>query len=120
MDRKTLGPDHVDTITVLERLAFNLQRAGDYARAQILEEQALAAAERVLGPDHPLTGQALRVLGQVLVELGDYPAAFQYQSRALAILEARVGKDAVEVGDTLVTMRSEERRVGKEGRSRWS
>ncbi|MFO7253414.1 MAG: tetratricopeptide repeat protein, partial [Actinomycetes bacterium] len=53
------GPDHPNTLTSRNNLAYAYQAAGDLNRAIPLYERTLADAERILGPDHPNT-QAIR------------------------------------------------------------
>ena len=51
-----LGPDHPDTLTTRNNLAFAYQDAGRPGRGdRRCYEQTLADRERVLGPDHPDT-----------------------------------------------------------------
>ena len=52
---RVLGPDHPDTLTSRNNLAYAYVAAGRAAEAIPLHEQTLAALERVLGPDHPYT-----------------------------------------------------------------
>ncbi len=52
---RVLGPDHPDTLTSRNNLAYAYESAGDLGRAIPLYEQTLADRERVLGPDHPDT-----------------------------------------------------------------
>src|SRR2546428_1628074 len=69
-----------------------------------LPRGSLAIREQALGPDHPDVAETLGVLGGVLGEHSDFANAYWAQRRAHAVEERR----------------SEERRVGKECRSRWS
>ena len=50
-----LGPDHPQTLTSRNNLAYAYQDAGDLGRAIPLYEQTLADCVRVLGADHPQT-----------------------------------------------------------------
>ena len=50
-----LGPEHPDTLTSVNNLAFLYRSQGRYAEAEPLYQRALAGMERVLGKDHPNT-----------------------------------------------------------------
>ena len=50
-----LGPDHPDTLTVLNNMIGAYESVGRFDEAIELFEQVLAECERVLGPDHPDT-----------------------------------------------------------------
>jgi Tetratricopeptide repeat len=53
-DRERLiGPDHPDTLTSQNNLAFAYRAGRQRGKAIPLLEQNLADRERVLGPDHP-------------------------------------------------------------------
>ena len=53
--QRVLGPDHPDTPTSRNNLAYAYEAAGNLGRAIPLHEQVLADTERVLGPGHPQT-----------------------------------------------------------------
>ena len=59
---KTYGPDHLDTATSLNNLAFLYDNQGFYAKAEPLFLRALAIWEKALGPDHPTTAASLNNL----------------------------------------------------------
>jgi tetratricopeptide (TPR) repeat protein len=65
-----LGPDHPDTATSLDNLAFLLQAQGDLAGARPLYERALAIREKVLGPDHPDSATSLNNLALLVQAQG--------------------------------------------------
>ena len=52
---EVLGPDHPDTLTSRNNLAYAHESAGRLDQAIALYEQTLTDSERVLGPDHPST-----------------------------------------------------------------
>ncbi|HMF29697.1 MAG TPA: tetratricopeptide repeat protein, partial [Candidatus Cybelea sp.] len=70
MHEKVLGPEHPDTATTLNNLAYLLQAQGDLAAARPLYERALAIREKVLGPEHPDTATNLSKLGRLLSASG--------------------------------------------------
>ena len=51
----TLGPDHPDTLTTRNNLAYTYQDAGRLEEAITLYEQNLEDRTRILGPNHPDT-----------------------------------------------------------------
>jgi len=53
--QRVLGPDHQDTMTCWNNLAFAYQSAGELDLAIALFEQTLEDRIRMLGPDHPDT-----------------------------------------------------------------
>ena len=55
IDERIRGPDHPDTLTSRNNLAYAYQAAGRLDEAIALYEQTLADYERVLGADHPDT-----------------------------------------------------------------
>jgi tetratricopeptide (TPR) repeat protein len=118
-----LGPEHPDTATGLDHLAFLLQAQGDLAEARPLYERALATAtglsylalllvaqgdlagarplseralamyEKVLGPEHPNTATSLNNLANLLRDQGDLTGARPLYERALAIREKVLGPE---------------------------
>jgi tetratricopeptide (TPR) repeat protein len=72
---RVLGPEHPDTLTIVNNLAFLMYSKGDYAAAKPLLRRALAGRERVLGPEHPDTLGSVHNLAAFLYSEGDYPAA---------------------------------------------
>src|SRR6266545_415796 len=99
-----LGPDHPDVATALNYVGRALSDLGRAAEALPLHQRALRIREDALGPDHPDVATALVYVGRALSDLDRAAEALPLHQRALRIDEAR----------------SEERRVGKECRSRWS
>ena len=52
---RVLGPDHPDTLTILNNLAGAYESAGRLDEAITLNEQVLTDSIHILGPDHPDT-----------------------------------------------------------------
>jgi tetratricopeptide (TPR) repeat protein len=101
---KTLGADHPDTATSLNKLGLLLQAMGDLARARPYYERALAIQEKAFGPDHPDTAQSLNNLGLLLQAMGDLARARPYYERALAIQEKALGADHPDIATSLNNM----------------
>uniref|UniRef100_UPI002025011E tetratricopeptide repeat protein n=1 Tax=Frankia sp. CiP1_Cm_nod2 TaxID=2897161 RepID=UPI002025011E len=55
LDERLLGPDHPDTLTSRNNLAYAYESAGRAAEAIDLYERTLPDMLRILGPDHPDT-----------------------------------------------------------------
>ena len=90
---QVLGPEHPDTATSLNNLAFLLKDQGDRAAARPLHERALAIREKALGPEHPDTATSLNNLARLLQEQGDLAGARPILERALAIYETALGRE---------------------------
>ena len=88
-----LGPDHPDTATGLNNLAFLLQSQGVLAEARLLYERGLAIYERALGQAHPHTALSLHNLAGLLHAQGDLAGARLTYERALTICETVLGVD---------------------------
>jgi tetratricopeptide (TPR) repeat protein len=78
-------------VTALNNQALSLESTGDFAAAEPLFRQALAAAERTLGPRNLDTAGALNNLASLLEAKGDYDGAEALFRRALAICEDSQG-----------------------------
>ena len=98
---KVLGPEHPDTATSLNNLAFLLQDQGDLAGARPLSERALAIREKVLGPEHPDTATSLNNLASLLQDQGDLAGARPLYERALAIREKVLGPEHPDTATSL-------------------
>ena len=118
---KVLGPEHPDVALNLNNLAYLYDSQGKYAEAEPLYVQALDIRERVLGPEHPDVAGSLNNLASLYEIQGKYAEAEPLYLRALGIFERVLGQEHPYVALNLNNLaRSEERRVGKECRSRWS
>ena len=86
-----LGPDHPDTLTSRNNLAYGYESAGDLARAIPLYEQTVADRERVLGPDHPDTQSSRNNLAAAYESAGDLARAIPLLEKTLADCERVLG-----------------------------
>jgi tetratricopeptide (TPR) repeat protein len=98
---KELGPEHPDTLTCLNNLAWLLREQHDFAATRPLYERALAIREKVLGPEHPDTAVSLSSLAALLRDQGDLAAARPLAERALAIHEKALGPEHPDTATTL-------------------
>src|SRR5256884_4355723 len=94
---KTFGPEHPEVADVLINIALLRREEGRFSEAEAFFDRALAIREKVLGPEHAKVADVLNDLAVVDGSQGKHKEAAMYYRR-----------------------RSEERRVGKECRSRWS
>ena len=90
---KALGPEHPNTATALNNLAWLYQATGAYAKAEPLFERALAIMEKALGPEHPDTARSLNNLALLYQATGAYAKAEPLYQRALAIREKALGPE---------------------------
>ncbi len=100
---RVLGPEHPDTLGILQNLAITLKAQGDFAGARERYERALAARERLLGPEHPDTLSTLQNLAGTLYAQGSFASARESYERALKAYERLLGP---EHPDTLRTLQN--------------
>src|SRR5450755_2576671 len=98
---KVLGPEHPDTATSLNNLAWLYREQGQHEQAEPLYQRALAIREKVLGPEHPDTAISLGNLASLYQDQGKYQQAEPLYQRALAIREQRLGPDHPRTATTL-------------------
>ena len=107
--------------TVLEVLATAIREEKEIKGIQIRREQvkmSLFADDMILYIENPKTGT--RKLLELINEFGKIPGYKINAQKSLAFLYTNDEKSENEIKETLPFTRSEERRVGKECRSRWS
>jgi serine/threonine protein kinase len=68
--RRTLGPDHPDTLASIQHLVSQLYIQGRYAEGEPLARQVVADLQRVKGPDDPETFSTMHDHALLLFELG--------------------------------------------------
>jgi tetratricopeptide (TPR) repeat protein/predicted Ser/Thr protein kinase len=90
LERK-LGPEHPDTLIVVDNLGAVLFHRGDLVGARAAFTRALADQRRLLGPDHPEVARLESHLGEVLVAEGDPAGALPGLERACKSIEAQHG-----------------------------
>jgi tetratricopeptide (TPR) repeat protein len=90
---RVLGPEHPDTLTSVNNLAFCMQALGDAEGALPLYRLALESRERVLGKDHSDTITSVNNLAFCMQALGDAKGALPLYRLALKSCERVLGKD---------------------------
>src|ERR1700683_3702022 len=88
---------HPSAADELTKTVIELYRAGRYAEAIPLAQQALAICEKALGPDHPLVAASLNALAGLYDKQGRYAEAEPLYKRSLAIWEKALGPDHPDV-----------------------
>ena len=98
---QNLGPEHPDTATSLNNLAFLYYNLGAFPKAEPLYLRALAIREKALGPDHPDTAQSLNNLAAYYYSQGAYTKAELLLLRTLAINERVRGANHPDIAISL-------------------
>jgi hypothetical protein len=82
-----------DDVAALDAQVEALNKAGKYAEALPLAEQAIKRAEEQNGPNDPAVAGPLLMLAELLGRLGRVAEGEPHERRALAIREAVLGPD---------------------------
>ncbi len=82
-----LGPEHPDTVDVLDFIGRTLFIQSRFSEAREYYERAKEIRERTLGPDHLSMAHSLRNLGDLLIAERRPDEALELHRRALTILE---------------------------------
>ena len=90
---KILGPDHADTLTSRNNLAYAYQGAGRLDQAITLYEETLADSARVLGDDHPDTLASRNNLASAYESAGRLDQAITLYEKTLADSARVLGDD---------------------------
>jgi CHAT domain-containing protein len=98
---KQLGPEHPDTVTALNNLAFVYWNMRRYQKALPLYQRVLEIHEKRLGPEHPEAAISLNNLAFVYERMGDYPKALPLYQRALEIHEKQLGPEHPDTATSL-------------------
>jgi tetratricopeptide (TPR) repeat protein len=96
-----LGPDHPNTLHILNNLASAYREVGKLPEAIALFERVRDARIAKLGPDHPDTLTTLDNLAGAYRDVGNLPEAIALFERVRDVEIARLGPDHP---DTLVTL----------------
>ena len=95
IERRVLGPEHPDTLALMNNLANGYQSDGKFAQAEALHSQALEAQRRVLGPEHPDTLKSMGNLANVYEDEGKYLQAEALYSQTLELQRRVLGPEPV-------------------------
>jgi hypothetical protein len=87
------GPEHPDTLTARNNLAYDTGQAGDAAAARDLFAALLPVEERVFGPEHPNTLTVRVNLAYDTGQAGDAAAARDLSAALLPVEERVLGPE---------------------------
>ena len=90
---RVLGPDHPDTLTILNNLAGAYESAGRLDEAITLNEQVLTDSIHILGPDHPNTLTILNNLAGAYHAAGRLDEAITLYEQVLTARTRVLGPD---------------------------
>jgi tetratricopeptide (TPR) repeat protein len=90
---RLLGPDHPDTLSSRNNLAYAYELAGQLEKAISLHEQNLADSVRVLGPDDPQTLTSRNNLATTYQFAGQSEKAISLHEQNLAVSGRVLGPD---------------------------
>jgi serine/threonine protein kinase/tetratricopeptide (TPR) repeat protein len=93
---RELGPDHPDTLWIMNRLSVAYSDLGKTAEALKLREETLALRKAKLGPDHSDTIASRGNLALSYLALGRNAEAVKLGEETLALLKAKLGPDHLE------------------------
>ena len=99
--RRSLGPEHPDTLAALGHLGAVYREQGKYPEAERLYQKLVESEKRILGSSDPETLRSMNGLSKVLDREGKYPEA---ETLARQVLESQQRNPGPESPDTLDTM----------------
>jgi tetratricopeptide (TPR) repeat protein len=88
-----LGPEHPDTLTIVQNIASVNWRQGRYNEAEILCKRVLTGREKALGTKHPSTLETMHTSATVYRLQGRYVEAETLYERTLASREKLLGPE---------------------------
>jgi serine/threonine protein kinase len=101
LNRRTLGPEHVQIAESLTELGVVLRETADYKTAEKLLEEAVAMRRKLLGPDHKDLAVSLVELGRVYSSTGVAGRSELLFREALAIRRKVLGEEHRETAVSL-------------------
>jgi tetratricopeptide (TPR) repeat protein len=90
---RTLGPDSINTLGLLNNLAMVYNNTRRLPEAEAMFKQSLAGEQEILGQNDPATLETLNNLAALYENQGRLADAEDMYNRALTGLEERLGKD---------------------------
>jgi CHAT domain-containing protein/tetratricopeptide (TPR) repeat protein len=118
MAEQQFGPEHLDTLILVNNLALLYQKQGRYGEAEPLFLRALEARERILGPEHPNTLALVTDLASLYQDQGRYAEAERLYLRALEASERILGPehpDTLILVNNLASLYQDQGRYGESG-----
>jgi serine/threonine protein kinase/tetratricopeptide (TPR) repeat protein len=111
--RRTLGPDHLQTLTSRDQLAMVYRAAGRIAEAIALHEETVKRAEATLGPDHPKTLGFRFGLASDYQAAGRTAGAIALRESMLKLSERKFGREHPKTLDGRVALANAYRADGR-------
>ena len=93
LHQAALGPDHVETSDVMEKIAALDLKDGNLDFAEALQRKVVAARGRVLGPEHDGTASANLHLARILLNKGCYGEAEELVTANVTVIKHKLGAD---------------------------
>jgi tetratricopeptide (TPR) repeat protein len=100
------------SVRLLHNAAAIQHRKRNYARADTLYRQALAAAENTFGPKDQEVALLLNNLGLLLVDAGRHDEAREYLERSVALWEQALGPDHPDTARAMTNLAALHRSAG--------
>lgn len=91
--REVLGPSHRDTIDSLSEFASFLAKREEYAKSQIMQQEALEMSKEVNGPHHHRTLKYMSLLADLLHQMMEYEDAVDLATEALSVSTKLLGPE---------------------------
>ncbi|MEO5627183.1 MAG: serine/threonine-protein kinase [Dokdonella sp.] len=111
--RQIDGERHPTTIAIEENYASLLSQLHEFAPAEVLMRQSLAAERELLGADNPEYAQGLNMLGNLLIDAGKRGAAIDSYNESLAVTGRALGNDSAQAASILANLGSAYAEDGK-------
>jgi serine/threonine protein kinase/tetratricopeptide (TPR) repeat protein len=90
---ETLGPEHLDTISSMGKLAHALHNVGQWDRSIPLYREAINLRKESHGPDHPESLSSMSDFGMALLDAGQLDQALTTLTETLDIMRQRLGRE---------------------------
>ena len=91
--RQVLGPNNLETLNSMNKLANTLADEGKFTEAQSLYRETLAVRRRILGPEHPDTLVVMNDLATTFDEQGHYADAEKLEKEIIGIQRRVLGPE---------------------------
>jgi len=101
IDRRTLGPEHTDTLNVMNNLGVLYAVEGKYSEAEPLYVHVLELWQRQLGPEHSRTLAVMSNLAVLRQGKGDFAGADQMARQVLDIRQRILGPEHADTLESL-------------------
>lgn len=97
MDRRLLGPDHIQVARDLNNLAESLRRGGDYRRAETTLRESLMLHAKTHPPDHWQVASTKTLLARCLADQRRFEEAERLLLEGYPVVERQFGASSPRV-----------------------